>query len=186
MAKCWSLGAGKKNRIFKSAMMKNTQLDSTIYSLLVCANTWTSFKSRVQVCWSQNWKQQQDLGCFGGLCCSEEPFAHINMNYWPRLKMLTKTRDLKKIKNKKTKTCRKYHIILRVHHVKADYHVVADKFLVSSKEGLFQHSKYAMRREHQLIIQTIVAKYIKLLTKVNIPLKNTVNSCSIAPITKIL
>jgi hypothetical protein len=53
--------------------------------------------------------------------------------------------------------------------VEADYHVVADKFLVSSKEGLFQHSKYAMRSEHQLIIQTIVAKYIKLLTK--IPLK---------------
>jgi len=68
--------------------------------------------------------------------------------------------------------------------VKAHYHVVADKFLVNSKEGLFGNSKYAMRREHQLIIQTVVAQYIKLLAKVKIPLKNTVNSCSIAPITK--
>jgi hypothetical protein len=99
--------------------------------------------------------------------------------------MLTKTRGLKK-KKKMTKTCRKYHNILRVHHVKPDYHVVADKFIVSSKGGLFQNSKYAMRREHQLIIQTIVAKYIKLLTKVKIPLKNTVNSCSIAPVTIII
>jgi len=68
--------------------------------------------------------------------------------------------------------------------VKAHYHVAADKFLVNSKEGLFQNSKYAIRREHQLIIQTVVAKYIKLLAKVKIPLKNTVNSCSIAPLTK--
>ena len=81
------------------------------------------------------------------------------------------------------------HYILRVHQVKAHYHVVglvADKFLVNSKEGLFRNSKYAVRRERQLIIQTVVAKYIKLLAKVKIPLKNTVNSCSIAPITKIV
>jgi len=93
----------KRNRIFKFAKMNNIQLDSTIYSLLVCANTWNSFKSRVA-------KLKTAVRLELVWIYLRGTIRSYQYDFWPGHKMLTKTREFKK-KIKLTKTCKKYHII---------------------------------------------------------------------------